>query len=42
VARGFNNVFSGALFVLTDNRWASVPSLRFNAYNLIPITNEDI
>lgn len=42
VARGFNNVFSGALFVLTDNRWASVPSLRFNAYNLIPVTNEDI
>lgn len=42
VARGFNNVFSGALFVLTDNRWASVPSLRFNAYNLIPATDEDI
>ncbi len=42
VARGFNNVFSGALFVLTDNRWASVPSLRFNAYNLIPATTEDI
>ncbi len=42
VARGFNNVFSGALFVMTDNRWASVPSLRFNAYNLIPATNEDI
>lgn len=42
VARGFNNVFSGALFVLTDNRWASVPSLRFNAYNMIPVTNEDI
>ena len=42
VARGFNNVFSGALFVLTDNRWASVPSLRFNAYNLIPATTDDI
>ncbi|MGH7545535.1 MAG: TonB-dependent receptor, partial [Gemmatimonadota bacterium] len=42
VARGGNNVFSGALFVLTDNRWASVPSLRFNAYNMIPATNEDI
>ena len=42
VARGFNNVFSGALMVFTDNRWASVPSLRFNAYNLIPVTNEDI
>lgn len=42
VARGFNNVFSGALYVLTDNRWASIPSLRFNAYNLIPTTDEDI
>jgi outer membrane receptor for ferrienterochelin and colicins len=42
VARGFNNVFSGSLLVLTDNRWASVPSLRFNAYNLIPTSDEDI
>lgn len=41
-ARGFNNVFNAALFVLTDNRWASVPSLRVNSYNLIPATNEDI
>ncbi len=41
-SRGFNGVFSGSLFVLTDNRWAAVPSLRFNAYNLIPTTNEDI
>src|SRR5262245_47295859 len=42
VARGFNNVFSGSLLVLTDNRWASVPSLRVNTYSLIPATNEDI
>ena len=42
VTRGFNNVFSGSLFVLTDYRWTSIPSLRFNAYNLIPATNEDI
>ncbi len=42
VVRGFNNVFSGALLVLTDNRLASVPSLRFNAYNFIPTTDEDI
>ncbi|UCF20461.1 MAG: TonB-dependent receptor [Gemmatimonadota bacterium] len=41
-SRGFNGVFSASLFVLTDNRWAAVPSLRFNAYNLIPTTNEDI
>jgi len=42
VVRGFNNIFSGALLVLTDNRIARVPSLRFNAYNFIPTTNEDI
>lgn len=42
VARGFNDIFSSSLLVLTDNRWASVPSLRFNAYNLIPQTSEDI
>ena len=42
VARGFNNVFSGALLMLTDYRYASVPSLRVNASYLIPVTNEDI
>lgn len=42
VSRGFNNAFSGTLTVLTDNRIASVPSLRFNAYNFIPLVNEDI
>lgn len=42
VVRGFNNVFSGALLVLTDNRLARVPSLRYNAYNFIPTVNEDI
>ncbi|MCP4566212.1 MAG: TonB-dependent receptor, partial [FCB group bacterium] len=42
VVRGFNNIFSGALLVLTDNRIARVPSLRFNAYNFISTINEDI
>jgi iron complex outermembrane receptor protein len=42
VARGFNNIFSGALLVLTDNRIARVPSLRYNAYNFIPTVNSDI
>ncbi len=42
VTRGFNGVFSGALLVLTDNRIARVPSLRLNAYSLIPTTNDDI
>lgn len=40
--RGFNNIFSNALLSLTDNRYASVPSLRLNAYNFIPLTTEDI
>lgn len=42
VTRGFNNVFSGALLVMTDNRYASVPSLRFNAYNMIPTSQLDV
>lgn len=42
VARGFNNLFSGALMVITDNKIASVPSLRLNAYNFIPLVNDDI
>jgi outer membrane receptor for ferrienterochelin and colicins len=42
VVRGFNNVFSGTLLTLTDNRIARVPSLRLNAYNFIPVTNDDI
>lgn len=42
VARGFNNIFSGALLALADNRIANVPSLRLNAFNFVPLTNEDI
>jgi outer membrane receptor for ferrienterochelin and colicins len=42
VTRGFNNIFSGALLTLTDNRIANVPSLRLNAYNFIPLRNDDI
>ena len=42
VVRGFNNVFSGSLLSLVDNRIARVPSLRVNVYNLIPTSSEDI
>jgi iron complex outermembrane receptor protein len=42
VARGFGNAASGALLVLSDNRYAQVPSLRINVYNFIPITDEDV
>lgn len=42
VARGFNNIFSGALMTLVDNRIAAVPSLRVNAFQLIPTSNSDV
>ncbi len=42
VARGFNNIFSGALLVLTDNRYGRVPSIRVNAWNFIPLNNLDL
>jgi iron complex outermembrane receptor protein len=42
VLRGFNNIFSGSLHALTDNRIAGVPSLRVNLLHFIPATNEDI
>jgi len=42
VVRGFNNIFSGTLLSLTDNRIARVPSLRVNIYNFYTVTNEDI
>ena len=42
VTRGFNNVFSGTLLTLVDNRITRVPSLRFNAHHFIPVTNHDI
>jgi len=42
VARGFNGVFSGALLTIIDNRYARVPSLRFNAYSMFPTNDLDI
>ena len=42
VVRGFNNVFSGALLTLMDNRIGPVPSLRVNVNSFIPVTNQDI
>jgi iron complex outermembrane receptor protein len=42
VTRGFNNVFSGALLIMTDNRYTHVPSLRFNANNMISTNDLDI
>ncbi|MBI4541077.1 MAG: TonB-dependent receptor [Gemmatimonadetes bacterium] len=42
VTRGFNNVFSGALHVLTDNRLAHVPSLRVNLMHFVAATDDDV
>ncbi|MBA3657195.1 MAG: TonB-dependent receptor [Gemmatimonadaceae bacterium] len=42
VARGFNNIFSGALLTLTDNRFSFVPSLRVNIPYLTPTPSEDV
>jgi outer membrane receptor for ferrienterochelin and colicins len=42
VARGFNNIFSGSLHALTDNRIAGVPSLRVNYLHFIPSNSEDV
>ena len=38
VVRGFNNVASGRLLSIVDNRYARIPALRINAINMIPIT----
>jgi len=42
VVRGFNNIFSGALYMLTDYRLAGVPSLRVNLMHFIPANEDDI
>ena len=42
VIRGFNNIFSGALHALTDNRLAGVPSLRVNLLHFVPTTSDDL
>ncbi len=40
--RGFNNIFSGGLHMLTDNRLAGVPSLRVNLMHFIPSNDADV
>lgn len=42
VVRGFNNIFSGALRMLTDNRLAGLPSLRVNLMHFLPLNDDDI
>ncbi|MCI0330299.1 MAG: TonB-dependent receptor [candidate division Zixibacteria bacterium] len=42
VTRGFNNVASGSLTMLTDTRIASTPSLRVNIPYFTPLVDDDI
>jgi len=42
VVRGFNNIFSGALHLLTDDRLAGLPSLRVNFMHFLPQIDDDI
>ena len=42
VSRGFNNVFSGTLLTIVDNRYARIPYQRFNSFDLISTTDLDI
>lgn len=42
VLRGFNNAFSGATYVLTDNRVAAAPSLGVNIYSIMPNMSIDL
>jgi outer membrane receptor for ferrienterochelin and colicins len=40
--RGFNDVLTGSMLLIADNRYAHVPGLRVNLLNFLPLTNEDI
>lgn len=40
--RGFNNIFSGSMLTMVDNRIGQVPSLKVNAFQLMPGGNDDI
>ena len=42
VSRGFNNVFSGTLLTIVDNRYARIPYQRFNSFDMISATDLDI
>ncbi len=40
--RGFNGIFDGSMLTMVDNRIGRVPSLRVNAFQLMPGNNYDI
>jgi len=41
VVRGFNDIFSGSVLNVVDDRIGSVPSLQINAYQLVPVSYLD-
>jgi outer membrane receptor for ferrienterochelin and colicins len=42
VVRGFNDIFSGTVLNVVDDRIGSVPSLQVNAYQLVPVSDLDV
>ena len=42
VVRGFNDIFSGTVLNVIDDRIGAVPSLQFNAFQLIPVSDLDL
>ncbi|MFQ5602121.1 MAG: TonB-dependent receptor domain-containing protein [bacterium] len=42
VIRGFNDLFSGSLLSMVDNRITRIPAVRLNAFQLIPTSNLDV
>ncbi|MFW6193597.1 MAG: TonB-dependent receptor [Gemmatimonadota bacterium] len=42
ISRGFNEIFSGSMLMLTDHRIARVPSLRANIPSLDPTSSVDV
>ncbi len=42
VVRGFNDIFSGSVLNVIDDRIGAVPSLQFNAFQLIPVSDLDL
>ncbi len=42
VVRGFNDLFSGSLLSMVDNRITRIPAVRLNAFQLISTSNMDV
>lgn len=42
VIRGFNDLFSGTLLSMVDNRITRIPAVQLNAFQMIPTSNDDV